>query len=61
MRAPEDGEVWWDANVTAQSDASDSRERPRKIFHFRCVNSYGTAEMDNKLKDDDTPLNLHSM
>lgn len=34
-------------------------EKIRRLFKFSLVNSYGTAEMEYKLKDDGKPLKIN--
>ncbi|XP_060587282.1 ubiquitin carboxyl-terminal hydrolase 4-like [Ruditapes philippinarum] len=48
------------SDINGQTDSDKEIEKPRKLFKFSVVNSYGTAEMDNKFKDDDNPLKLSS-
>ena len=52
VKVPAYNEKWWDSDKEL--------EKPRKLFKFSIVNSYGTAEMEQKLKDDDNPLKLSS-
>ena len=48
------------SDINGQTDSDKELEKPRKLFKFSIVNSYGTAEMEQKLKDDDNPLKLSS-
>lgn len=47
------------SDINGQTDSDKEAEKPRRLFRFSIVNSYGTAEMDYKLIDDDCPLKLN--
>lgn len=48
------------SDINGQTDSDKETEKPCRLFKFSIVNSYGTAEMEHKLADDDNPLKLSS-
>ena len=47
-----------DMNGEEEENSSEEIKAPR-LFKFTSVNSYGSAELDNKFKDDEKPLKLN--
>ena len=47
-----------DMNGEDEDNSSEEIKAPR-LFKFTAVNSYGSAELDNKFKDDGKPLRLN--
>ena len=47
------------SDMNGEEDENASEEFCPRLFKFTAVNSYGSAELDNKFKDDGKPLKLN--
>ena len=48
------------SDMNGEEEENSSEEiKPPRLFKFTSVNSYGSAELDNKFKDDGKPLKLN--
>ena len=47
------------SDMNGEEEENSEEMKPPRLFKFTSVNSYGSAELDNKFKDDEKPLKLN--
>ena len=47
------------SDMNGEDENSSEEAKSPRLFRFTVVNSYGSAELDNKFKDDGKPLKLN--
>ena len=47
------------SDMNGEDENSSEETKAPRLFRFTVVNSYGSAELDNKFKDDGKPLKLN--